>query len=50
MEGDERKAIDVSKPIAPVGGSGFSTKEVNKLKELMEKFPQLEDAINKLLK
>jgi len=39
----------VIKPAAPVGPQ-ISTKDWNRIKELLEKFPLFEDAVNKLLK
>lgn len=41
---------DVSKVEAAPAGSNFSTKEMNKIKDMLEKFPDLEKAIEELRK
>ncbi len=50
MESDEKTKIKTTKVPNSSNANNFNAKEIAKLKEVMEKFPNLEDSINRLLK
>jgi hypothetical protein len=53
MEPDESNIIKIDKPNLPKPiqtVAQFSTKDVNRIKDLLERFPSIEELLNKLLK
>lgn len=53
IEPDDAKPIIVGAPILPKpvqNVNQFTTKDVNRIKEMLDKFPSIEELLNKLLK